>query len=51
MNNLSNQELNEISGGFIKLTIGKWLVAGGIATFFIGAINGYLRPLTCSSDK
>lgn len=48
---LSDQELTNVNGGAIKLAISKYLVVGGIATFFIGIINGYLRPLTCKSDK
>lgn len=49
--NLSEKELSNIEGGALLLALGKWLVAGGIATFIVGTINGYLRPLTCSSDK
>lgn len=49
MNKLTNEELSNISGGAIKLAITKWLIGGGIATFIIGVVNGYLRPLTCST--
>ena len=48
---LTNEELSNINGGAIKLAISKWIIVGGIATFIIGAINGYLRPLTCKSSK
>ncbi len=49
--NLSEKELTNIEGGGLLLGLGKWIIAGGIATFIIGTINGYLRPLTCSSEK
>lgn len=48
---LTEKELNEVSGGSIKLSAGGFLVAGGIISFVIGLVNGYLRPLTCSSAK
>lgn len=51
MTNLSKKELNEIEGGVAKLAVGTWIVIGGIASFIIGTINGYLRPLKCSSEK
>lgn len=51
MNMLTEKELNDINGGAIKLSAGGFLVAGGFFTFLIGLVNGYLRPLTCSSAK
>lgn len=49
MYKLTNEELSTINGGAIKLAVTKWLIGGGIATFIIGVVNGYLRPLTCSA--
>ncbi len=46
---LTNEELSNINGGAIKIAVTKWLIGGGIATFIIGVINGYLRPLACSA--
>lgn len=49
--NLSEKELQNIEGGGLLLGLGKLIICGGLATFIIGTINGYLRPLTCSSEK
>ncbi len=49
--NLTNKELTEINGGAIKLSMGTSLIIGGVASFIIGLVNGYLRPLACSSSK
>lgn len=49
MQKLTNEELSNINGGAIKLAVTKWLIGGGIATFIIGLVSGYLRPLTCSA--
>lgn len=49
--NLKEKELNEIEGGAILLGVGKWIITGGLVSFIIGVVNGYLRPLTCGSDK
>ena len=51
MRNLSNNELTEINGGGIKLSIGTFLGISAFVSFVIGAVNGYLRPLTCSSTN
>ncbi len=51
MNYLKEQELQTIDGGVIKLSAAGGIVLGAIATFIIGAVNGYLRPLACKSDK
>lgn len=51
MINLTDKELLKIEGGVLKLALGKICVFGGIITFVIGAINGYLRPIACSSEK
>lgn len=48
---LDEKELINIEGGAIMIGLGKWIIGGGIATFIVGLINGYLRPLTCGSDK
>lgn len=42
---LSNNELSKINGG--GLSIGVALLIGGLATFIIGMIDGYVRPLRC----
>lgn len=51
MNNLSNQELININGGGIKLSMASFLGISAIVSFVIGAVNGFLRPLTCSSKE
>ena len=38
---LSNTELANINGG----GIGKWILIAGAASFIIGFIDGFLRPL------
>ena len=48
---LTNQELYNINGGALKLAASKWIVIGGVATFIIGIVNGYLRPLSCKASK
>lgn len=48
---LSEKELQNIEGGLIKMSTAGMLFFGGVVTFIIGAINGYLRPIACSSDK
>ena len=46
MKNLSNQELMEIQGGGISLSVGLLIGAGVV--FLIGVIDGYIRPLKCN---
>ena len=41
---LEEQELKNINGG---INIGLGIVIGGIATFIIALVDGYLRPLKC----
>lgn len=43
---LQNEELTNVVGGGIKFGIAA--VVGGIITFVIGVIDGYLRPLSCN---
>ena len=43
MNKISNNELKQINGG----GFGLGLLIGGLATFLIGVIDGYVRPLKC----
>lgn len=43
---LERNELTTITGGAIKY--GVVAVIGGILTFLIGVVDGYLRPLTCN---
>lgn len=42
---LSNEELNHINGGGVKLSAA--LIIGGAITLIVGIIDGYLRPLKC----
>lgn len=51
MKQLNNEDLQQVNGGGIILAVNKWAITGAIATFIIGFINGYQRPLTCSSTK
>ena len=41
---LKDNELKNIEGGF---SLGTGLLIGGLVTFFIGVIDGYVRPLAC----
>ena len=43
MEKISNNELKQINGG----GLGLGLLLGGLATFIIGIIDGYVRPLKC----
>ena len=43
---LTNAEMNLVTGGAIKLTIG--IVFGSLITLIVGIIDGYLRPLRCN---
>lgn len=43
---LQDEELIELTGGAIKY--GLLTVIGGVITFIIGIIDGYLRPLACN---
>ena len=42
---LENNELKNINGGAISWTAG--IIIGGIFTFIVGIIDGYVRPLAC----
>ena len=42
---LSKKELNDINGGGV---LSRFLIFGGIITFIIGVIDGYIRPLKCN---
>ncbi len=48
---LSNEELSNVSGGIAALKASHFAIIGGVITFLIGAVNGFLRPLSCSSEK
>ena len=43
---LSKEELHNIYGGGIKY--GWYAVIGGLITFIVGVIDGYLGPLKCN---
>ena len=51
MVNLSEEELVNVEGGIAALKAAHFAVIGGVITFIIGAVNGFLRPLSCSSEK
>lgn len=42
---LENRELEKTIGG--GWNVGLGLLVGGIITFFIGLVDGYVRPLAC----
>jgi len=49
MENITNEELQSINGGVLKIAASKFLVAAGAAvSFLIGLVNGYQRPLSCN---
>lgn len=43
---LQSDELISITGGAVKY--GVVAIVGGLLTFLIGVVDGYLRPLTCN---
>lgn len=43
MEKISNNELKQINGG----GFGLGLLIGGLATFVIGVIDGFVNPLKC----
>lgn len=43
---LENKELMNISGGGFKYGIAALI--GGLITFLVGVVDGYLRPLSCN---
>lgn len=45
MHRIKDEELKKIEAGGFSLGLG--LILGGIATFLIGLIDGYVRPLAC----
>lgn len=42
---LKKEELIRIKGGSVML---KFFVIGGVVSFIIGFIDGYIRPLKCN---
>lgn len=46
MNELKKSELMKVNGGGFGLGLG--FLVGGLATFIIGVIDGYVRPLKCN---
>lgn len=45
---LDNNELKNITGGSSKILWGILAAIGGIGTFLIGFIDGFIRPLSCN---
>lgn len=43
---LTTEELSVVTGGAVNA--GVYLAIGGLITFIIGVIDGYLRPLSCN---
>ena len=43
---LSQEELYNTQGGGLK--IGFFAILGGVITFVVGLIDGYIRPLSCN---
>lgn len=42
---LKKEELIEIKGGSIMI---RFFIVGGIVSFIIGFLDGYIRPLKCN---
>ena len=40
---LTNKELMQVNGG----GYGMWAVLGGLITFIISAVEGFLNPIAC----
>jgi len=45
MNRLSNETMNNITGGAISRAALAAIIAGGV--FIVGVIDGLIRPLKC----
>lgn len=45
MKRINNIELKQITGG--AFSFGMALIIGGLATFIIGVVDGFVRPLRC----
>ncbi len=45
---LNDYELSNIQGGSFSLGVGIALFIGGLITFVIGVIDGFVRPLKCN---
>lgn len=45
MNEISKNELRSINGGGFSLGLG--ILIGGLGAFFIGVVDGFVRPLKC----
>ena len=41
--NLSSNELKQITGG----GYGIWAILGGLITFLISAVEGFINPIAC----
>ena len=46
MKELKKDELMKVNGG--GFSIGLGFLIGGLTTFIIGVIDGYVRPLKCN---
>lgn len=46
MRTLNDNELKEIRGGFSVKAL--WIGIASFITFVIGAVDGYMRPLSCN---
>ncbi len=44
MRKINNNELKKVNGG----GIGWYIAFGGVITFLIGVVDGYIRPLSCN---
>jgi lactobin A/cerein 7B family class IIb bacteriocin len=42
---INKEELKKIQGGGFNIGVG--ILIGGIVTFLIGLVDGYVRPLAC----
>lgn len=47
MKQLNDNELKTINGG--GFSIGAIFAIGGLVTFIIGILDGYVRPLKCNT--
>lgn len=43
---ISKKELQSINGG--SISFGAYIIGGGVITFLIGIVDGFLRPLKCN---
>ncbi len=48
---LTEEELLNVEGGGLKISMGASLIIGGIITFIVGAVAGFVNKTTCALKR